>query len=116
MNKNFLNLLRLVAQRQDLLTACDIVMKQFELSFGANNKLYEKDNKNIQSLINTKNQLIDRLDISNPTVKILIDVETASPFSIFDFILKEDFSDIMFFNNGYKQSDNTGFKNHLFKD
>ncbi|BCP57679.1 hypothetical protein SUT007_11370 [Streptococcus parasuis] len=54
MNKNFLNLLRLVAQRQDLLTACDIVMKQFELSFGANNKLYEKDNKNIQSLINTK--------------------------------------------------------------
>lgn len=113
MNKNFINFLRIVASSNDLFNAVKTVLKTFEVAYGNNNKLYNRDQ--LENLLNVKNSLIDKLDISNKTVQTAIDIETASPFSIFNYILKDDFSDIIFYNEGYKQSDHLGFNDYLIK-
>lgn len=116
MNKNFLNYLRLIASRNELREAARIVISQFELAYGANNKLYNRDIINRKKLTAVRETLIDKLDISDQTVETAITIEVKSPFSIFNFVLEDHFSDIMFFNDGYKQSDHNGFRNLLFKD
>lgn len=116
MNKNFVNFLNIVASNRDLFEAVKTVLSTFEVKYGSNNKLYNNEPDQKKKLAEVRNSLIDKLDISNAIVKTAIDIETASPFSIFNYILSDDFSDIIFYHDGYKQSDHLGFKDHLIRD
>lgn len=114
MNESFLRFLRSIASDSNYYQAVKLILSEFELKYGSNNKLYDVDQREV--LLGVKNSLIDKVDITDKFIEVAINIEVNSPFSIFNYILNDDFSDVIFHKDGYKQSDHKGFKNYLFKD
>lgn len=101
-NENFLNILKGLKDPNKL-EAIKIIIAKFKEQIAVDVKFYSNINK-VRSVVD---KLYDLVDTSDPFLNALIKIEANSPYSIFTYLLNEDFSDIMFYSNGYCLSDST---------
>ena len=100
-NENFLNMLRGLQDPRKL-EAVKTIMAKYKEQNAVDNKFYSNKLKVKQCM----NKLFDIINTSDPFLETLIKIEGNTPYSIFSYILQENFSDIMFHGNGYILSDN----------
>ena len=100
MNENFLKMLKGLKDPRKL-EAIKTIMAKYKEQNAVDNKFY-KDPRKVKMCMDN---LFDIIKTSDPFIETLIKIEGASPYSIFTYILSENFSDIMFYGNGYMLSD-----------
>ena len=100
MNNNFINMLKGLNNPRKI-EAVKLIMSKFKEQSAIDNKFYS----NPQKLKTTMNNLIDIIDTTDVYLSTLIQLEGNTPYSIFKFIIDEDFSDVMIYGDGYLLSD-----------
>lgn len=101
MNSGFIKLLEgLSNPRKE--EAVKLIMARFRETSAGNKNLYS-DN---EALKRVRNSLFDSLDTHDEFLEFLIKLESASAYSIFKFILDDDYSDILIYHNGMHLSNN----------
>ena len=100
-NSNFENML-IGLNNPSKIKAANLIMAKFKESLATDDKLYSNKHK----LRKCSDSLFDVLKTTDPYLEALIKIEANSPYSIFAYILSEDFSDIMFHGTGYQLSTN----------
>ena len=98
-NQNFKNIL-IGLNDQNKIEAVKLIMAKFKENLAVDSKLYQ-NKKRLQSCIDV---LFDTINTTDKFLEALIHIEASSPYSIFAYILVEDFSDIMFHWKGYQVS------------
>lgn len=101
MNKDFYNMLAGL-QNPKKLDAVKTIMSKYKEQNAIDSKFYSNKVK-VKACMD---KLYDIINTSDKFLENLIKIEGASPYSIFVYILNEDFSDIMFHSNGYTLSKN----------
>lgn len=101
MNKDFFNLLNGLNSANKL-DAVKRVMSMTKEQSALDPRFYFKKEK----MKNLMDRLFDEIDASDPFLERLIRIEGASPYSIFTYVLNENYSDIMFYHNGFSLTDN----------
>ena len=96
------------------LQAIKIIMSKFEEKAAVDTKFYRPDSKFKRLAV--QNNLFELIDATDPYLETLIKLEAATAYSIFSYILREDFSDIMFYSNGFNLSDNKGVHREILDD
>lgn len=100
MNANFLQILEGLNKEQKF-PAIKIIFDKFHEGEAVNKNFY-----NTPELVrNCKNKLFDLIDTSDKYIEALIKIESVTPYSIFSYILNEDWSDIIIHGKGIKLSD-----------
>ena len=104
MNKNFeiiINGLKNKSKRSDL----KLILNRYEQGAATNKNFFE----NSHSLTSVKNSLMESVDITDPFIKNIIIIEAASAYSIFKYILDDNYSDILIYHDGMDLQDNREF-------
>lgn len=100
-NKNFEMMLRGL-NNPNKIKAVNFIMAKFKEALATDSKLYQNKQK-IQKCID---ELFSTINTTDKFLEALIKIEASGPYSIFAYILNEDFSDIMFHWGGYQVSNN----------
>ena len=97
MNSNFYNMLNGLNSTSKI-EAVKLIMSKYKEQTAIDSNFYS----NPVSLKRTKEQIFDKISTNDVYIEHLINIEAETPYSIFKFILLEEYSDIMFFKDGYK--------------
>lgn len=100
---------------QQYLDAIQIIFNSYESEASSNAMLYVDEivysGKNMTSSNRVKRQLNDRVDTTNSLIKELVNLESETPYGIFAYLLKKDFSDFILYHDGFNISDSLEFRN-----
>ena len=96
MNENFKNMLIGLSDKNKL-EAVNLILAKFREQTAIDNKFYNNRIKTTQCV----NKLFDIINTSDPYLETLIRLEANTPYTIFNYILRENFSDILIYNDGY---------------
>lgn len=101
MNQNFIKMLTSL-NTPNKIKATKTILHRYEEGVANDSKLYSNPAK----LKGISNSLFDSLSTTNVVLESLIKICKQSPYNIFNFIFKENFSDIMIHSYGIRQMDN----------
>ena len=99
MNKNFLAMLEGLYGNEKL-PAIRLIMSKFKEGTATDNRFYSHP----ASIKKVQDSLFESIQTTDKFIETLIKLEGTSPYSIFIYILNENFSDILFYKDGYKVS------------
>lgn len=101
MNNNFFTILDGLKDERKHETV-KFILSRFKEQSAVDPKFYQSPNK----LKKCMNDLFSKVRTTDKFLEALIRIEAQTPYSIFGYILNEDFSDIMFYGDGYNLTDN----------
>lgn len=101
MNQNFENILKGLKDPKKL-EATKKILSTYEEQNAIDAKFYRKPDK----IKECSDKLFDVIRTSDKFLEALIKIEASTPYSIFSYIINEEFSDVMFHANGYNLTDN----------
>lgn len=101
MNNNF-NIILDNLKKGGRLEAVKLILSRYEQGAAVNKDFYNTASQ----VINIKNKLMEDIDITDVYLKNLIQIEAASAYSIFKYILDDDYSDILIYHNGMNLQNN----------
>jgi type IV secretory pathway ATPase VirB11/archaellum biosynthesis ATPase len=83
------------------LEAVEVILAKYRERTAVDRKFYNKKSE-VQAVVD---ELFDKIETSDPYLEALIKMEAGGPFTIFSYLLHENFSDIMIHRGGYMVSD-----------
>lgn len=101
MNRNFLNML-MGLNTPNKIEAAKIIMSKCKEQMAVDRKFYTNPEK-IQKCVD---DIFSKIKTSDKYLEALVKIETTTPYSIFSYILNENYSDMLFYGHGFKLSDN----------
>lgn len=104
MSKNFNNFINILEGLKDdkKIDAIKVIMNKYKAQSAVDKNFYKNDAK----LKHTMNVLFEQIDITDKFLELLIKIEAASAYTIFKFILDDNYSDILIHHNGIRFSKN----------
>lgn len=100
MNENFLTMLKGLNSKNKM-EAINAIFNKFHEREATNPKFYSDP----EAIKKCQNELFDIINTSDKFLETLIRVESATPYTIFSYILQENWSDIIIHGKGVKLSD-----------
>lgn len=106
MNTQFVNLLYGLSDPKKE-SSINIILSRYKEGSAIDKKFYDSGTR----IIEIRNKLLDEMKIDDIYLKALIQLEAASAFSIFKYILDDEYSDILIYHNGIHASNNRNGEN-----